>query len=288
MKKLIFSLTLLLGSLAIFPKPAQAEFLNFNSEKQRATPPVFRASHQNISVTLTPKGQPCSFPNEWENWTLTIQRENRTFNYSYQSGYCHALTTSLPAFTIVNLDGDREPEIIVNLAVTGGVPGYISEIYDYNSGRNSYNVTEKFWGLATDYDIEDLDNDSIPEFVTVDDNNFRMAVSSSADSGQPVLILRYQNGQFFDVSTQYPTLLAEDAQKWKNTILQAIAEGTPAEGYMLAYYANMVRLDLANAHNSNISRTYRDEALGFLRGKPGWSTVSNQVFRHIQSLYGIY
>lgn len=90
------------------------------------------------------------------------------------------------------------------------------------------------------------------------------------------------------MSTQYPTLLAEDAQQWKNTILQAIAEGTPAEGYMLAYYADMVRLDLANAYNSNIPRTYRDEALAFLRGKPGWSTVSNQVFRHIQSLYGIY
>jgi hypothetical protein len=41
MKKLIFSLALLLGSLAIIPKPALAESLNSTSEKKKGLSPFF-------------------------------------------------------------------------------------------------------------------------------------------------------------------------------------------------------------------------------------------------------
>jgi septal ring factor EnvC (AmiA/AmiB activator) len=37
-------------------------------KKKRDSVPFFTASYQNISVSLTPKGQPCSLPDEWEHY----------------------------------------------------------------------------------------------------------------------------------------------------------------------------------------------------------------------------
>jgi hypothetical protein len=298
MKKLLFSLSFLfLGTTTIAPKIVQAQtttkppIINSTSGQQNGGFPFYTASDGSISVTLTPKSGGCdSWFKTYSNWYLTITQKGKTiYQNQVTDSECSGQNDPLSAITIANLDTDPDPEILINLASPGIAASYDTKVYDFNSQNRTYKITERFWGRAADYTLQYLDNDSIPEFVTTDDPQFRMIVSSNAASGEPILILRYQNGQFIDVSTQYPDLLAKDAQEWKQWINQAIAEGQETGGYMLAYYANMVRLDLAYANNStNIPRKYRDEALSFLKGKPGWTEVSNQVFQHINSLYGIY
>jgi subtilisin-like proprotein convertase family protein len=115
------------------------------------------------------------------------------------------------AVHVRDLDGDREPEVLVGL-YTGGVHCcWYTDVYRYVRRSRSYRPTIGFWGnlLAR---LVDLDGDGRPEFRTGDDR-FAYVFTSFAASAFPLRIFRFDHGRFLDVTRRFPRLVRRDAAK---------------------------------------------------------------------------
>lgn len=104
-----------------------------------------------------------------------------------------------------DLNGDREPEVIVDLYSGGAHCCFSSSIYSYQGDRDGYDSINWFWGNL-EYDLRDIEGDGIVEFKT-SDNRFAYAFSSYAASRFPPQFWRFQNGEMVNVTENYPNLV---------------------------------------------------------------------------------
>jgi hypothetical protein len=116
------------------------------------------------------------------------------------------------ALTVTDLDGDGEPEVIVDLYTGGAHCCSYSRVYRYDAATGTYTDTLHLWG-DPGYRLEDLSGDGKPEFVSADDR-FAYAFTDYAASGLPIQIVAYAGGAFTDVTRAYPALIAADAAQW--------------------------------------------------------------------------
>src|SRR5262249_2375862 len=71
-------------------------------------------------------------------------------------------------FSIRDLDGDSEPEVMLQLDSGGAHCCSWTRVYRYAGGR--YSPVAHFWGNASSAPtLEDVDGDARPEFVSTDD-----------------------------------------------------------------------------------------------------------------------
>jgi hypothetical protein len=112
-----------------------------------------------------------------------------------------------------DLDGDGEPEVLLDLYWGGAHCCFWSRVYRYDqAGR--YRVSLHFWGNPS-YRLRDLNADSKPELVTADDR-FAYRFASFAFSGLPVRIWSYAAGRFTDATRRFPKQIAGDAgRQWR-------------------------------------------------------------------------
>jgi subtilisin-like proprotein convertase family protein len=108
-----------------------------------------------------------------------------------------------------DLDGDGEPELLVDFFWGGIHCCWYTSVYRYVRRLDTYRPTIGFWGNL-DPTIVDLDRDGRPEFKTGDDR-FAYAFTSYAGSAFPIRILRFDHGRFVDVTRRFPRLVARDA-----------------------------------------------------------------------------
>jgi streptogramin lyase len=113
-------------------------------------------------------------------------------------------------FALRDLDGDREPEAILELNSQGTHCCEWSRIYRYATSRQGYVATNHVWGdYAATPHLGDLDHDGRVEFVSRDD---RFANPYDA-LGRPTRILQYRHGRFRDVTRHYPRRIRRDAAR---------------------------------------------------------------------------
>jgi hypothetical protein len=106
-----------------------------------------------------------------------------------------------------DLDGDGEPEVLLDLYSGGAHCCEFSQVYRYAGG--GYRVTTHTWwnpGVR----LRDLDHDGLLEFVS-GDNRFAYEFTDYADSAWPVKIWIYRGGRFRNVTQRYPAKIAADA-----------------------------------------------------------------------------
>jgi hypothetical protein len=140
-----------------------------------------------------------------------------------------------------DLDGDREPELIVSFYSGGAHCCSTSAIYGYNAKANTYNPVTHYWGNGSaPTDLKDLNRDGKLEFVSHDDA-FAYAFGSYAGSGAPLQIWNYRKGTMVNVTRQHRTLVYNDAYRW----WQAFQAGKKAKdntefgrGLLAAYVAD--------------------------------------------------
>lgn len=108
-----------------------------------------------------------------------------------------------------DLDGDGEPEVLLDLFWAGAHCCWYTQIYRYVDGRARYRTNVHIWGNFS-YVLADLEHDGRQELVTRD-NRFSYAFSSFADSRWPVRILRYRQGGMTIVTRQYASEIRRDA-----------------------------------------------------------------------------
>jgi subtilisin-like proprotein convertase family protein len=110
-----------------------------------------------------------------------------------------------------DLDGDGEPEVLVDLYWGGAHCCYYTDVYRYVCARGAYRLGVGFWGDLHPT-LRDLDGDGRPEFETGDDR-FAYVFTGFATSVFPIRILRFDHGRFVDATRRFRRLIRRDAAK---------------------------------------------------------------------------
>lgn len=193
-------------------------------------------------------------------------------------------TTSGPAsLMVVDLNGDGEPEVMLDLFTGGAHCCSYSRIYQFDPTYGDYTWVEHEWGNYL-YSIDDLDGDGIPELASADDR-FAYAFAAYAFSIPPVLILEYREGALRDVTREHPRSVRRDAKKWwklyvkerrkpmhRRVDLRGILAGWAADKYQLGQQKDVwktlkgarARGELRGSSPWPKGRKYLRELRGFL------------------------
>lgn len=150
----------------------------------------------------------------------------------------------------VDLDSDREPEIIVDVTEAGAYCCSHSFIYTYSPRSEQYKIIAHFWGnyrnsyrgfagtdeQENDSVFSDLDGDGYYEFIALDnrfDGEFVPYVASLA----PVQVWRYQDSGLVDVTRNFPELVYKSAvESWEAyQQIRSQYDADTAKGAMAAY-----------------------------------------------------
>ena len=138
-----------------------------------------------------------------------------------------------------DLDGDREPEVVVDIFTGGAHCCDWAHVYAYVPAEARYVLTAHSFG-SPHYRLADLQRDSSLEFVTRD-KRFESAFSSYAASGFPIQVLRFDHGTFADVTRSFPALIRRDATTWLR-FYRRLRQREDVRGVLAAYAADQCLL----------------------------------------------
>lgn len=168
-------------------------------------------------------------------------------NLSYKIYYQNKLKINNKDFTDVvgkvylqNFDNDQIPEVIIS-TYSGGAHCCTNDII-YHWQGNKFNRIEL--GARDGYggSFQDLDRDGNIEYLTVD-NSFLYMFSSYAGSFPPTEIFTFRNGNFENVTTQYPNLLRATLNEMYRCYLEiSNSEYPDVNGILAGYVAQKILL----------------------------------------------
>ncbi|GAX39635.1 WD-40 repeat-containing protein [Tolypothrix sp. NIES-4075] len=237
----LIGLTLL--NVAMFAKGAIAETITGQSGNVRAEisydkPQEYQ--YKNVRLKIIRAGK-----------TILDKKLPQESGYDRPSGSL-AGENKLP---VVDLDGNKEPEVIADFFTGGAHCCVYSLIYRYNGTSKQYSKIRHEWGNAG-YELKDLDKDGLSEFESRDDR-FAYAFTSYAASGYPLQIWQYRQGKMIDVTRRYPKLIAKHASENWQTYLQAKKEGDDGKGFLAAYLADKYMLGQGKDAWQQVEQVYQ-------------------------------
>jgi hypothetical protein len=166
-----------------------------------------------------------------------------------------------PSVSITDLDGDGEPEVLLDLYWGGAHCCWYTQIYRYVGGNAGYRTNVHVWGNFG-YVLADLEHDGKQELVTRDDR-FSYAFSSFADSRWPVRILSYRQGGMTVVTRAYAGEIRRDSTAlWHEALSRRKTRSN--QGVIAAWAADRCLLGSCNAALRTIDRLSR---LGRIHGE---------------------
>jgi subtilisin-like proprotein convertase family protein len=168
---------------------------------------------------------------------------------------------------ISDLDGDGEPEVLVDLFSGGAHCCWLTVFLRYDGHR--YRKTTHVWGDPS-YSLLDLDHDGRPELVSADDR-FAYAFTFYAASVLPVQIWHFDHGALTDVTSNYPAVVRKDAADLWTEYLQARGgRGADVRGVLAAWLADEYRLGRADEGWQKIQAAYARGEVSAPRVDPLW------------------
>lgn len=195
---------------------------------------------------------------------VVIQRRDRTvLDTTIEPGACRLVGAGGDGILIRDLDGDQEPEIILDWFSGGAHCCFFSLIYRYDAAANQYQSSPQSWG-HTSYKLKDVDGDRRPEFHSAD-NGFAYQFAAFAESAMPIQIWHYDQGQFLDVTRQYPNEVYGDAFRWWQMFQarqRTCVPGTQdpcGEGILAAYVATKALLNQTDDAWTRVRQAYRGD-----------------------------
>lgn len=160
-------------------------------------------------------------------------------------------------FKVLDLDNDKEPEIIVDLLIDedNNRKSYYSMIYRYSPIKEEYRDVQKKWGLIS-YRLN-TENGNIPLLIHYD-QRFSQNFQAYTPEQLPLQIFQYQFGEFQDVTQQYQELL----QEHNSILLQEMNKRRrlkqDLKAVVAAYLAQQYLLGGANAGWKTIEELYQN------------------------------
>jgi hypothetical protein len=159
-----------------------------------------------------------------------------------------------PSVSLTDLDGDGEPEVVLDLYWGGAHCCWYTQIYRYVGGRHGYRTNVHIWGNFG-YVLADLEHDGKQELVTRDDR-FSYAFSSFADSRWPVRILSYRQGGLMVVTHEYVSEIRRDSTAlWHEAMSRKRTRSN--QGVIAAWAADQCMLGRCKAAFRTIDRLSR-------------------------------
>jgi hypothetical protein len=161
-----------------------------------------------------------------------------------------------PSIRLLDLNGDQEPEALVDLYTGGAHCCTYTQLYRYDASTNGYRRVKQAWG-DYGYTLVDLEGNGIWEFRSAD-WRFAAAFTAYAASGAPVQIWRFNGTRINDVTKSYRSLVKADLKQWVRLYKKwRDDDDTPeVRGFLAAYAATKYVLgqgdtafDLINAAN---------------------------------------
>ena len=188
---------------------------------------------------------------------LTIVRSGKTVVSSQAitdsacGGYC-----LVPALSVVDVESDGEPDVIVDLFTGGAHCCYLAQIYRF-TGHGYRKATHDFGDSG--YSLDRIAGSYV--FHT-NDERFYYAFSAFADSGSPIQILALSGSRFYDVTRAYPGLVKKDAAYWWTTYLSA-TKSIPTEttGLFTAWAADEDLLGHGQLVDRTLAREIKNKRL---------------------------
>jgi hypothetical protein len=110
------------------------------------------------------------------------------------------------AVRVVDVDGDGEPEVLVDAYSGGAHCCERTRVYRFNAGGYGFSVHQ--WGNQT-FRLRDLDGDRRPEFVSADDR-FSYAFAAYAASRWPVRIFDARGARLVERTRAFPAAVRRD------------------------------------------------------------------------------
>jgi hypothetical protein len=137
------------------------------------------------------------------------------------------------ALKVADLDGDGEPEILVDVFSGGAHCCLTARLLTWNgTGYTPKDIDYQDVG----YQLKDLDGDGRPELVG-SDPVFSAAFTAFAGSGFPPWVLDVDHGTTVDVTRKYPKLVRADASSWLK-LLRKAKRDDDVRGVLAAYVAD--------------------------------------------------
>jgi hypothetical protein len=230
MKRLVIAATVLAGLVLAAPAAATTE----------------TASSGPLSATFS-YDQPGD--GQYTNLSLRIAAGGASVDVPVESPDCGTYcwpggVGQRPSVHIRDLDGSGTPEVQLDLFTGGAHCCSIAQVYEpdltHVGSTIAYTRSEYDFGNAS-YKVTDLDGDGTPEFKSSDDA-FAYLLSSYAESGFPVKILRWTPAGFTDVTRDFPALIRKDAAYWFKHYRKDIRHNSPfdspGKGAFTAYIAD--------------------------------------------------
>jgi hypothetical protein len=158
---------------------------------------------------------------------------------------------------VLDLDGDSEPEVLLDLYWGGAHCCFWSNVYRYSGA--SYQRHTHFWGDPF-YRLADLNHDGRQEFISAD-GRFAYAFSAFAFSGFPIQIWSYQGGSFSDVTRRYPGLIRQDAARQWRAFGRLRRQHYEVGGVLAAWAADKYQLHQGRAASKKLAAIARSGEL---------------------------
>jgi hypothetical protein len=162
--------------------------------------------------------------------------------------------------TARDLDGDGEPEVLVDLYTGGANCCFYTDAWYFDAAGGKYVLKVLRPGLSFPYTLKDLDRDGRPEFYS-EDYRFAYKYGSNADTPRPLRIWDWDAGRLVDVTKGYPKPAARDAASMYRVYLEMRrVKGANLRGVLAAY--------LADSYNAGQGRTaWRRVVAAYRRGE---------------------
>jgi hypothetical protein len=162
-----------------------------------------------------------------------------------------------PSLRLTDLNGDGEPEALVDLYTGGAHCCTYTQLYRFDAAANAYRRVKQAWG-DYGYTLVDLDKDGKPELRSAD-WRFAGAFTAYAASGAPLQIWRFTGTRFQDATRSFRSLVKQDLRQWLRLYRRwrDDSETPEVRGFLAAYAANKYVLGQSDSAFDLINAAYR-------------------------------
>jgi hypothetical protein len=123
---------------------------------------------------------------------------------------------------VIDLEGNGQPDVILELFTGGANCCFVDQVFSFDPGTSTYVKTEG--DFSSGALIKPLGANHQWVFESAD-YRFKYEFTDGADSGQPIQIWSFGNGQFTDVTRQFRKQISADAARWLRFFNKNLSNG---------------------------------------------------------------
>ena len=187
--------------------------------------------------------------------------------------YCAPGGGNRKSIHVRDLEGDGEPEVLLDLYTGGAHCCVIGQIFTFAGG--SYRKAAEHDWADPGYRLADVDGKGTVELKSAD-ARFAYAFTAFAYSGFPVRLYHWRDGRLVDVTRRFRAAVRKDAKRWMRIYRRADFE---PQGALAAWAADQHRLGRRAAARRFVRRAVRT---GKLHDMPGAAKFPRRLDRQLR------